>query len=47
VDELVNKHNMKRNQFRANGKGEMYPLDTNVTKRGRDRNRRVEVAKFS
>lgn len=47
VDELVNEHSMEREQFQANGKGEMYPLDTNATKRGRDRNRRVEVAKIS
>lgn len=47
VDELVKEHSMKRKQFRADGKGEMYPLDTNTTKRGRERNRRVEVAKIS
>ncbi|MGI6152219.1 MAG: OmpA/MotB family protein [Christensenellaceae bacterium] len=35
-------HNIPGNYFTASGKGEWYPIDTNDTEEGRQRNRRVQ-----
>ena len=40
---LITKGNIKSSAIKASSKGELDPIDTNNTKRGREANRRIEV----
>ena len=40
---IVDEHNIEPTRLSATGYGEYHPVDSNETKEGRQRNRRVEI----